>query len=295
MLEIRSSVDADVAAIAAIYGRAVATGLASFEIDPPDVAEMVRRRASILASGYPYLVAEDGGEVLGYAYASAYRTRPAYRFVVENSVYVAESARGRGIAKQLIECLVGATAALGFRQMIAVIGDSGNTASIRLHAACGFQEVGRLPSIGYKFGRWVDSVLMQRPLGDGDATLIPEAVAPELNRRAVLAGLLTVAAAGLGSIAAPGVARASAASWNGTWGDVQGEMELLIAGTEPNRLVLGGADVANLKGGPGTAAGTYELRWKDGSATLSRTNDTTADAAVTTAGGKTATIRLRRK
>jgi phosphinothricin acetyltransferase len=183
MIALRPSVEADIPAIAAIYDRAVLTGLASFEVDPPGAAEMARRRAAVLAAGYPHIVAVEGDERLGYAYASAYRTRPAYRFTVENSVYVAEAARGRGVGRLLIERLVSDCTALGYRQMIAVIGDSGNAASIGLHAACGFVEVGRMTAIGFKFGRWVDSVLMQRPLGEGQGTPLPVEAAPDLHRR----------------------------------------------------------------------------------------------------------------
>lgn len=168
---VRDSMDADVAAIAAIYGHWVLHGLASFELEPPPVAEIGVRRASVLAAGFPYLVATgaDGG-VLGYAYANWYRTRPAYRFSCENSVYVAPSAVGLGVGRALLPALVARCESGGFRQMVAVIGDSGNAASIGLHAACGFQRVGLLPAVGWKFGRWVDSVLMVRTLGDGDHT-----------------------------------------------------------------------------------------------------------------------------
>lgn len=161
----------DCPAIAAIYGLWVATSLASFEYDPPGVEEMARRQAAILAAGYPYLVAEDtDGRVIGYAYASAYRTRPAYRFAVENSIYVDPTATGSGIGRALMTELIARTTAAGFRLMVAVIGDTGNTASIGLHRALGFAPAGVLPSIGWKKGRWVDSVLMTRPLGDGDTT-----------------------------------------------------------------------------------------------------------------------------
>lgn len=161
----------DCPAIAAIYGLWVATSLASFEYDPPDLDEMARRQAAILAAGYPSLVAEDAdGRVVGYAYASAYRTRPAYRFAVENSIYVDPTATGGGIGRALMTELIARTTAAGFRLMVAVIGDSGNAASIGLHRAMGFERAGVLPSIGWKQGRWVDSVLMTRPLGAGDAT-----------------------------------------------------------------------------------------------------------------------------
>lgn len=166
---IRDSRPEDVPAITAIYGHWVATALASFEYDPPDLAEMTRRRDAILAAGYPYLVAETAdGRVAGYAYASAYRTRPAYRFAVENSIYIDPAATGGGIGRALMAALIERTTAAGFRLMVAVIGDTGNAASIGLHGAMGFASAGVLPSIGWKQGRWVDSVLMTRPLGAGD-------------------------------------------------------------------------------------------------------------------------------
>ncbi len=167
-LTLRSATPADMLAITAIYGHHVQHGLASFEIEPPALDEMQLRYAAIVDAGYPYLVATDAQRVLGYAYASHYRARPAYRFTVEDSVYVAPTATGRGIGRQLLDELIVQCEARCFRQMLAVIGDSGNRASIELHRACGFAHVGLLPSIGFKFGRWVDSVLMQRALGDGD-------------------------------------------------------------------------------------------------------------------------------
>lgn len=170
---IRASADRDVPAIAAIYGHHVRTGLASFEVEPPTVEEMARRRLDVLAKGYPYFVAESGSEVVGYAYASAYRTRPAYANSVENSVYVRADQARRGVGRLLLERLIVDCASLGYRQMLAVIGDSGNAGSIGLHAACGFARVGLLPAIGWKHGRWVDSVLMQRSLGDGDRSKPP--------------------------------------------------------------------------------------------------------------------------
>lgn len=158
----------DLDAITRIYGQAVRTGTASFELEPPARDEMVRRRQALLDGGYPYLVAEVAGQVLGYAYASAYRARPAYRGTVENSVYVDPAAHGRGIGRALLARLVDDCAARGYRQMVAVIGDSANRASQRLHAAAGFTLVGTLRSVGWKHGRWLDTVLMQRPLGAGD-------------------------------------------------------------------------------------------------------------------------------
>lgn len=170
-MELRAATPADIAAIQAIYAHHVRHGLASFEIEPPTSAEMLGRFASITGPGYPYLVATEGDTVLGYAYASAYRARPGYRYTVEDSVYVAPGAVGRGFGRQLLTRLVAECERLGFRQMLAVIGDSANAASIQLHRACGFAHAGSLCSVGFKFGRWVDSVLMQRPLGQGDRTL----------------------------------------------------------------------------------------------------------------------------
>jgi phosphinothricin acetyltransferase len=168
-LGLRPAAARDVAAIAAIYAHHVLNGLASFEVEPPDEAEIGRRLAEVRAHGLPYLVAAADGRVVGYAYAAPYRARPAYRYTVEDSVYVAQDCGGRGIGRRLLERLVSDTAAAGARQMIAVIGDSANRASIALHEACGFAHVGLLPAVGFKFGRWVDSVLMQRALGAGDA------------------------------------------------------------------------------------------------------------------------------
>jgi phosphinothricin acetyltransferase len=169
---IRDSTDADLAAIAAIYAHHVRSGFGSFEEVPPDAAELARRRGEVLARALPYLVASDGGAaILGYAYASPYRTRSAYRFSVEDSIYVAAGAERRGIGRALLAGLIERCTAAGYRQMVAVIGDSSNAASVGLHARMGFREVGVLPAIGFKHGRWVDSVLMQRDLGAGDASL----------------------------------------------------------------------------------------------------------------------------
>lgn len=158
-------------AITAIYAEAVLTGTASWELEPPDAAEMARRMADVQGRGYPCLAALAGEVVVGYAYASAYRPRPGYRFTVEDSVYVAPGWQGRGIGRQLLAAVIDATTALGYRQMIAVIGDSANAASIALHASLGFRHAGLLRSVGFKHGRWLDGVLMQRSLGEGDATL----------------------------------------------------------------------------------------------------------------------------
>jgi L-amino acid N-acyltransferase YncA len=161
----------DIAAITAIYAHHVRYGLASFEVVPPDVNEMTRRRSEVLARGLPYLVAETDGKLVGYAYAAPYRERPAYRFVLEDSLYIHPEYTGRGIGRTLLGLLIEACARAGYRQLIAVIGDSGNAASIGLHATCGFVRTGLLPSVGFKFGRWVDSVLMQREMGEGDRSL----------------------------------------------------------------------------------------------------------------------------
>jgi L-amino acid N-acyltransferase YncA len=154
----------DVAAIQAIYGHHVLHGLASFEETPPSLSEMRRRRSEVLEKGFPYLVAEEAGIVLGYAYVSPYRARSAYRYAVENSVYVRHDAVARGIGRSLLAALLARCERLELREVIAVIGDSANVASIGLHAALGFRNVGVLTSVGFKHGRWVDSVLMQRTL-----------------------------------------------------------------------------------------------------------------------------------
>jgi L-amino acid N-acyltransferase YncA len=164
---VRDAITEDIPAIAAIYAHHVLHGLASFEVDPPDAPQMAQRRAQVLALGLPYFVAECGGEIAGYAYAGLYRARPAYRYTLENSVYIRHDRRGRGIGSALLPALIETCAGLGYRQMVAVIGDSANTASIRLHEKFGFVRTGLLPAVGWKFGRWVDSVLMQRALGAG--------------------------------------------------------------------------------------------------------------------------------
>jgi L-amino acid N-acyltransferase YncA len=165
---IRDSEDADLPAIAAIYAHHVMHGFGSFEEVPPDVEELTKRRREILAKGLPYLVATDAATaVLGYAYASPYRTRSAYRFTVEDSIYVAPQTGRRGIGRMLLEALIERCTKAGYRQMIAVIGDSGNEGSIGLHQSLGFSRAALLPTIGFKRGRWVDCVMMQRALGDG--------------------------------------------------------------------------------------------------------------------------------
>jgi L-amino acid N-acyltransferase YncA len=157
----------DIPAITHIYGDAVAHGTASFELETPDQAEMKRRMETLLAGDFPYIVAEFDGNLAGYAYSALYRTRPAYRFTVENSVYVAPDMLRRGVGSALLKALIEASAARGFRQMIAVIGDNQQAASIGLHKACGFHHVGNLENVGYKHGRWLDTVLMQLSLGPG--------------------------------------------------------------------------------------------------------------------------------
>lgn len=176
-LLVRDSTEADLPGIQAIYARHVLHGLASFEEVPPDIADLVARRAAVLASGLPHIVAEAEGRVVGYSYAGAYRTRPAYRHTVENSVYVADGLAGRGIGSALLGELIRRCEAGPWRQMIAIIGDSENHGSIALHRRHGFRHVGTLRSVGFKLGRWVDSVLMQRPLDPGDTTL-PASSAP---------------------------------------------------------------------------------------------------------------------
>jgi L-amino acid N-acyltransferase YncA len=169
---IRPAVDADFDAIQRIYAYHVLHGLASFEETPPDAAELTRRWRAIADVGLPYLCAteEPGGALIGYAYAGPYRPRSAYRFTVEDSVYVAPGQAGRGIGRGLLRQLIEICTNLGKRQMIAVIGDSGNAASVALHRACGFELTGTFQAIGFKHGRWVDSVLMQRALGPGSTT-----------------------------------------------------------------------------------------------------------------------------
>ena len=160
----------DMPAIQAIYAHHVLHGLGTFEETPPALDEMTRRWRSIVDAGMPYLVCVADGGIAGYAYAGLYRPRPAYRYSVEDSVYVAPGAGRHGYGRRLVAALIKQCAATGFRQMLAVIGDRDNQGSIGLHLNLGFREVGHLPSVGFKFGRWVDVVVMQRPLGDGDKT-----------------------------------------------------------------------------------------------------------------------------
>jgi phosphinothricin acetyltransferase len=180
---IRRASEADVAAIAAIYRPAVLAGTASFELDAPDEAEMGRRFRAITQAGYPYFVAEVDGRVAGFAYANAYRTRPAYRFTVEDSIYIAPDMQGKGLGRPLLRALVDTSTALGFRLMIAIIGDSAQYASIALHRRAGFTFCGTIHSVGYKFGRWLDSVIMQLPLGPGDTTPPAEITAAKPSDR----------------------------------------------------------------------------------------------------------------
>ena len=169
-MKLRPASLADIPAITAIYAHAVRHGTASFELEPPTEAEMTRRMQAVLDGKFPYLAAEIDGRLAGYAYASLYRTRPAYRFTVENSVYVTPDMHRRGVGKALLERLIEECTARGYRQMIAVIGDSDQAASIGVHKACGFEPAGNLKSIGWKFGKWLDTPLMQRALGDGANT-----------------------------------------------------------------------------------------------------------------------------
>jgi len=164
---IRPAGAGDMDAVAAIYGADVLTATASFEIEPPSPEDMGSRFAAITGAGYPYFVAVAAGDVAGYAYASEYRSRPGYRYTVENSVYVKSDYRGSGAGRALLARLIDTCSAQGYRQMLAVIGGADNAPSIRLHAALGFREVGRLPAVGRKFDQWIDTMLMQRALGDG--------------------------------------------------------------------------------------------------------------------------------
>lgn len=164
--------EADMAQVQRIYAHHVLHGLASFEEEPPPLAEMLARRDKVLEHGLPYLVARErsSGRVLGYAYATQYRPRRAYRFTVEDSVYMAEGEQGRGVGRLLLTAVIDRCAAAGFRQMIAIIGNSANAASIGLHTACGFRLVGTFENVGFKHDGWRDTVLMQRALGEGSRT-----------------------------------------------------------------------------------------------------------------------------
>ena len=170
MTDIRDARRADFPAIAGIYADHVRSGTASFEIEPPGADELVRRWETVRARSLPFLVALRGGAVRGFAYAAPYRPRLAYRYTVEHSIYVGRDAGRTGLGSRLIEALIERCTARGYRQMVAVIGDSANRASIDFHARHGFRPAGVLPSVGHKFGRWIDSVLMVRPLGEGDTS-----------------------------------------------------------------------------------------------------------------------------
>jgi len=168
---LRPAIAGDLPVLREIYAGHVRTGAASFEEVPPDLAEFERRWQGIVALGLPYLVASAGDRLLGYAYAGPYRPRSAYRFTVEDSIYLDPDSVGRGIGRRLLAAIIEGATEAGKRQMLAVIGDSANRASIALHAKLGFTEVGTFRAVGFKFGRWVDSVLMQRALGAGDTAL----------------------------------------------------------------------------------------------------------------------------
>jgi L-amino acid N-acyltransferase YncA len=170
-LEIRAATAADLPFVTNIYEHAVRHGTATFELIPPDLGEMTRRFDALMDGGFPYLIAVLDGDVAGYAYAGPYRPRPAYRFTVENSVYLEPAIHRRGIGLQLMRRLIAECEARGFRQMIAVIGDSANVGSISVHTKCGFQMIGTHPNVGLKFGRWLDTVMMQLALGEGGTTV----------------------------------------------------------------------------------------------------------------------------
>ncbi len=167
---VRPAAVQDLPAIQSIYAHHVLHGLASFEEEAPSLEEMRRRFEDVTGRGLPYLAAEEKGEVLGYGYCTLYRARSAYRHTLEDSIYVKDGRQGKGVGKAVLKELIARCEALNYRQLIAVIGDSANAGSIRLHASLGFVRAGNLRSTGYKFGRWVDSVLMQLPLGEGDGT-----------------------------------------------------------------------------------------------------------------------------
>ena len=174
-LLIRPSTDADLPAITAIYAEAVCHGTGTFELEPPTETEMAQRRQDVLAKGLPWLVAESDGQVLGYAYANHFRPRLAFRFCVEDSIYLHPDARARGLGTLLLAELMTRCEAAGARQMVAVIGDSANQGSVKLHARLGFEHTGTLRSVGWKFERWLDVVMMQRPLGLGERTVPTDA------------------------------------------------------------------------------------------------------------------------
>ncbi|WP_296185100.1 GNAT family N-acetyltransferase [Pseudomonas sp. UBA1879] len=170
-LTLRDALDHDMPAVQRIYAHHVIHGTASFELEPPTLVQMLQRRADIRANGLPYVVAEANGEIVGYAYATLYRPRPAYRFTVEDSVYVREGMAGLGIGQQLLETVIQRCTDDGRRQMVAIIGNSENLASVRLHERLGFRTVGVFESVGFKHGRWLDTVIMQRELGEAGHSL----------------------------------------------------------------------------------------------------------------------------
>jgi phosphinothricin acetyltransferase len=169
-LIIRPSLASDLCAITAIYGHAVLHGTGTFELEVPDQSEMAQRREAVLANGWPWLVAERDGMVVGYAYAQTFRPRRAYRFCVEDSIYLDAATRGQGVGRLLLAELLGACTARGARQMLAVIGDSSNAGSVGVHRSLGFEQTGMLHHAGWKFGRWLDVVIMQKSLGMGSLT-----------------------------------------------------------------------------------------------------------------------------
>ena len=170
MITIRPSRDTDLPAITAIYAHHVLHGTGTFETEPPTEADMTARRADVLSKNLPYLVAENDGEVLGFAYCNWFKPRPAYRYSAEDSIYLAEAARGQGLGTQLLAALSQAAEAVGVRKLIAVIGDSANLGSVGVHRAQGFSHVGVLKDCGWKFGQWRDVVLMDKVIGQGSET-----------------------------------------------------------------------------------------------------------------------------
>jgi L-amino acid N-acyltransferase YncA len=177
MTSIRPSRESDLPQVTAIYAHHVLHGTGTFETDPPTEADMAARRADVLSKGLPYLVAEEGGRVLGFAYCQWFKPRPAYRFSAEDSIYLHPDATGRGLGKALLAELARQAEAAGIRKLVAVIGDSANAGSVGVHRALGFTPAGSFKSCGWKFGRWLDIVLMEKSLGEGDTTP-PEAPAP---------------------------------------------------------------------------------------------------------------------
>ena len=171
---IRPSRDEDIAAITAIYAHHVLNGTGTFEIDPPSVADMTSRRADVLSKGLPYIVAEEAGQVIGYAYCTWFKPRPAYRFSAEDSIYLAPGVHGKGIGRALLAELAAQAERVGIRKLIAVIGDSSNAGSVGVHRSLGFEHVGILKSCGWKFDQWLDVVLMEKALGQGDSTPAPQ-------------------------------------------------------------------------------------------------------------------------